>query len=151
MSLRLANGFPEEGETYRAGRITNTRFAVLHNFPGSAADRADFSGRRHIRELRIRFANPPNPMIHPVVVCHDRDIPERRTFRKHWTVKPFGPIFEVAAGSIVEPRKCARLDYSPTLEESGPTHCHQKEQRVMVARHAAEGWHIYMSRGLGEC
>src|SRR5215469_2445648 len=144
MRVGLANSLPQEGETDRAGGVPRARFAVFHDFPARTADRANFSDRGYARDLRIRFAHLSDTMIDTVVVRHDREIPERWTLRENRTVETFGPVFKIAAGTIVEPCQCARLYYAPTLEETGRTHVNEKAQRVLVARRAAETRNIYM-------
>src|SRR5260370_41485654 len=146
MRLSFEVSFPDDRETYRVRRICRTRFAILHDSPSPAAGWADFGSSRHARDVRIWLTNPANAVIHPIVVCHDSNIPERRSLREHRTVEPFGPVFEVAAGSVVQPGDCACLDYAPSLEKPGRTHGFQETERVLLARRAVEGREIYVRR-----
>lgn len=99
MPLCLDVSLPYDGEAYSVTRISRPRFAILHDRPGAAAGRSDFGIIRHARDLRIWLTDPANAVIHPIIVGHDRNIPERRPLCEHRTVEAFGPVFKVAAGS----------------------------------------------------
>ena len=58
---------------------------------------------RHLRERRVGRAHPSNAVIHHVVIGHYRNIAERGLLAKHPAIEPFGPVFKVAARSIIKP------------------------------------------------